>query len=162
MTDYLKSWIISLTGTALICAAASALTPEGRVKRIVRMLCALGMAAALLAPLLRGAELSAYRLNLARYRTGAETLTGEGEALRRTLDRGIIECETEAYILDKAKTLGVPLTGARVALRWSTEGVWLPESAELAGPFSETLARTLEAELGIPRTAQTWIGPENE
>ena len=114
------------------------------------------MAAALLAPLLRGAELSGYSLNLARYRAGAETLTGEGEALRRMLDRGIIEREMEAYILDKARTLGVPLSGARVALRWSTEGVWLPERVELTGPYSEALARAVEAELGVPRRAQHW------
>ena len=162
MTELLRQWITSLTGAALICAAAMALTPPGRVKRIVRMLCALVMAAALFAPLLRGAELSGYSLSLARYRAEADALTGEGETLRRNLDRGIIERETQAYIMDKARSLGAPLEGARVALRWSTEGVWLPASAELDGPFSAPLAAVLEAELGIPRAAQVWNASEDE
>ena len=162
MTEPLRSWIASLSGTALICALALALTPEGRVKRVVRMLCALILAAALFSPLLGGRELGTYTLNLARYRAEAEALTGKGTELRRALDRGIIERETEAYILDKARALGAPLTAARVTLRWGTEGVWLPEAAELTGQFSEALARTLEAELGIPRKAQTWKTPEDE
>ena len=129
MTDWIRNWIFSLAGTAMVCAAARRLTPEGRVKSVLRMVCAVAMAAA---------------------------LTEEGETLRRELDRGIIEREMEAYILDKARALGAPIEGAHVLLRWSTEGVWLPESAELTGAYHPLLARIIEAELGIPRSAQVW------
>jgi hypothetical protein len=78
------------------------------------------------------------------------------------LDRGIIEQRTEAYILDKARMLGLPLSGAKVAVRWSTEGVWVPESAELTGPYSETLSRLLAAELGIPAQKQSWRTDEGD
>ena len=155
MTELLRNWILSLTGTALVCAAALRLTPEGRVKPVVRLLCGVCMAAALLSPLM-GTALESYPLELARYRARGEAIAGEGTAIRADLDRDIIERETEAYILDKARTLGVPLTGAHVALRWSTEGVWLPESAELTGPYDPRLAGIIEAELGIPRSAQNW------
>ncbi len=156
MSEWIRSWILSLTGAALVCAAALRLTQEGRVKRVLRMLCGVTMAAALFSPLLGAGPLPDYALGLQRYRDAAEALTGEGTALGRELDRGIIEQRMEAYILDKAQDLGVTLTAAHVALRWSTQGVWLPESAELPGAYSETLARLLEAELGIPRQAQTW------
>ena len=155
MTEMLRSWILSLTGTALVCAAALRLTPEGKVKPIVRLLCGVGMAAALLTPLM-GAALETYPLELARYRAQGAAIAGEGTAARRELDRDIIERETEAYILDKARRMGVPLTGVHVAMRWSTEGVWLPETAELTGPYSAALARVIEAELGIPQAAQNW------
>lgn len=156
MTEWLKNWILSLTGTALICAAALRLTPEGRVKPIVRLLCGVCMAAALLSPILGTDLVEAYPLELARYRAQGAAIAGEGTAIRADLDRDIIERETEAYILDKARTMGVPLTKADVALRWSAEGVWLPESAELTGPYSAALARVIEAELGIPLSAQNW------
>ena len=155
MTDWIRSWLFSITGTALVCAAAQKLTPEGRVKSVLRLVCAVAMAAALFSPLLHSA-LDTYPLELARYRAQAAALTEEGEALRRELDRGIIEQEMEAYILDKARVLGAELEGAHVLLRWSTEGVWLPESAEMSGPYHALLARTIEAELGIPRSAQVW------
>ncbi len=160
MTDWIRNWIFSLAGTAMVCAAARRLTPEGRVKSVLRMVCAVAMAAALFSPLLQGA-LDTYPLELARYRAQAAALTEEGEALRRELDRGIIEREMEAYILDKARALGAPLQGAAVALRWSTEGVWLPASAELTGPYHAALARAIEAELGIPRSAQVWRTDES-
>ena len=115
----------------------------------------IAMAAALFSPLLDHA-LDAYPLELARYRAQADALAEEGTALRRELDRGIIEREMEAYILDKADALGAEIGGAAVALRWSTEGVWLPESAQLTGRFHAGLSRAIEAELGIPRSAQVW------
>ncbi len=155
MTDWIREWIFSLTGTALVCAAAQRLTPEGRVKGVLRLVCAVAMAAALFSPLLDHA-LDAYPLELARYRARADALAEEGTALRRELDRGIIEREMEAYILDKADALGAEIGGAAVALRWSTEGVWLPESAQLTGRFHAGLSRAIEAELGIPRGAQVW------
>ncbi len=162
MAGWIRNWILSMTGTALVCAAALRLTPEGRVKSVLRMLCAVAMAAALFSPLLRGEALPDYALEVARYRAAAAALTGEGEALGRELDRGIIEQRAEAYILDKARMLGLPLSGAKVAVRWSTEGVWVPESAELTGPYSETLSRLLAAELGIPAQKQSWRTDEGD
>lgn len=159
MTDWIRDWIFSLTGTALVCAAARRLTPEGRVKSVLRLVCAVAMAAALFSPLLRGA-LDTYPLELARYRAQGAAIAGEGTDVRRALDRDIIERETEAYIMDKARTLAVPLRAVHVALRWSTEGVWLPETAELTGPYDARLARILEAELGIPLAAQNWRDDE--
>lgn len=156
MSDWIRSWILALTGAALVCAAALRLTPEGRVKSVLRMLCALTMAAALFSPLLRDGALPDYAAELARCRAAAEAAAGQGAALRQELDRGIIEQRMEAYILDKAIALGTPLSGAKVALRWSTEGLWLPESAELTGRRSEALEVWLEAEMGIPRRAQIW------
>ena len=148
-----------MTGTALLCAAALRLTPESRVKGVVRLLCGVCMAAALLRPLL-GAALDTYPLELQRYRAQGAAIAGEGTAIRQGLDRDIIERETEAYIMDKARTLAVPLRAVHVALRWSTEGVWLPETAELTGPYDARLARILEAELGIPLAAQNWRDDE--
>ena len=156
MTELVRSWLLSLTGAGCVCAAALRLTPEGRVKRVLRMLCALVMAAALFSPLLRGGVLPDYALELSRYRDAAAALTGEGAALGRELDRSIIEQRMEAYILDKASALGAPLGGAKVALRWSTEGVWVPVAAELGGPYDTALSALIEAELGIARSAQTW------
>ena len=156
MAEWIRSWILSLTGTALVCAAALRLTPEGRVKGVLRTLCAITLAAALFSPLLRLDALPDYAPALARCRAAAEALAGEGAALGQELDRGIIEERMEAYILDKARSLGAAVTGAKVRLRWSTEGVWVPEGAELTGAYSETLADLLEAELGIGRQAQTW------
>ena len=156
MADWIRSWVLSMTGAALICAAALRLTPEGRVKGVLRTLCAVTMAAALFSPLLRADLLPDYAPALARWRAAADALRSEGAEKGRELDRGLIEERMEAYILDKARAVGADVTGVQVHLRWSTEGVWVPEGASLAGAYHAALSDVLEAELGIPRRAQTW------
>ena len=160
MTDILRSWILGLAGTAVICAVARLLTPQGRVKRIVELLCGVAMTVALLSPLLEP-DLRDYGLHLSEYRAGAAALTADGETLRQSLDRSIIEEKLEAYILDKAQSLGADVTAAEVTMQWSTEGYWYPARALLQGPFHDRLSRLLEAELGIPESAQTWRNDED-
>ena len=160
MTELLRNWVLGLVGTAVLCAAATLLTPNGRVKRVVNLLCGVAMTAALLAPLL-GSELPEYGLNLAKYRSQAELLTAGAEELSRNLDRSYIEDELQAYILDKATALGAELESVRVELQWSTgSGLWVPTAADLDGVYHPGLARLMEAELGIPERAQRWRSHE--
>ena len=160
MTELLRRWILGLAGTAIICAAAAALTPKGQVKKVVQLLCGAVMTVALLSPLLEP-DLGDYGLNLSKYRAGAEALAGKGTELRQSLDRSIIEEKLEAYILDKARELDAELTAVQVTVQWSTEGFWYPVSAVMDGPYHARLSRLTEAELGIPAKAQTWRTDED-
>lgn len=155
MTELLRSWVLGMTGAAIICAAATLLTPEGRVKAVVRLLCGVVMASALLLPLMRP-QLGDYGLNLSKYRTNAAQAAGEAENIKRSLDRKLIEAEMEAYILDKATALGAEVNGAHVALEWSTDGFWYPVGVEVQGEYCPGLSRLIEAELGVAVQAQQW------
>ena len=53
----------------------------------------------------------------------------------------------------------MPLEALEITLRWSTEGLWIPEAVR--GRLSteqgrETLGSVLETELGIPAQRQEW------
>lgn len=159
MTELLRDWVLGLAGTAAFCAVATMLTPKGRVRQVVQLLTGLLMALALLQPLLRP-ELGELSLDLSKYRAQAEQLTQSGQELRQSLDRSIIEEQTEAYILDKAQSLGAAVVGAKVSLQWSTEGFWYPTEVTLQGTYDAALSRLLEAELGIPAAAQRWTNDE--
>ena len=66
----------------------------------------------------------------------------------------IIEQETAAYISDKAESLGLDVS---VRVRAESDGKNPPVLiAELTGETSESLARYLVEELGIPRERQVW------
>jgi len=155
VTEFLGNWVLSVAATAIICAAAMLITPKVQAKQVLGIVCGILMMVAVLRPLL-DFDLSDYGLNLSKYRSSAAALTADGEQLRKSLDRDIIEQKMEAYILDKAQSKGVLLNAVQITLQWSTEGVWVPQSAELNGEYNEELARLLEAELGIPKQAQTW------
>ena len=156
----MRTWIMTLTGTAVFAAVAQALSPECMTKRVVRLACGLGVLAALLS-LGIGFRWETYALSLAEYRSMGERYTREGENLAMENTRAYIETECAAYIATKAESLGESLT-AGVTARWSGEGYWYPHSAELSGEISAAgkaaLAAAIEAELGIPAERQVWEG----
>lgn len=153
--EQIREWLLGLTGAAVICAVATELCPRGPVRSVIKLLCALVMGAALLSPLI-SFDFSAWSLSLAEYREAAAALTERAEEVSAAESRQVIERRLRTYILDKAQSLGTPLTDARAEARWSTRGVWYPVSAELWGPWNAGLSAWLEAELGIPAQAQIW------
>ena len=159
MIELIRTWVLALTGTAAFCAVATELTPKGPVKSVVRTVCAVSLAAALLSPLLEF-DFPTYALSMARYRDDAAALTASGKEIGGELNRRVIEERLAAYILDKARSLGVSVTEARVTLKWDADGVWYPTAAEIVGDYSAGLSDCIAAELGVPAEAQTWRNDE--
>ena len=141
----------------MVCAVATLLTPRGAVKGVTQTVCGVVMAAALLSPLI-GFDFPAYSLNLSEYRARGDALIGRAEEISDAVNRRSIEAELEAYILDKAQTLGAAVGAAKVTVEWSTEGYWYPVAAELEGTYNAALSACIEGELGVAREAQTWNG----
>lgn len=159
MTETLRELILALTGSAAVCALAMAVCPEGRVKGVLRLVCGVVMAVALLSPFLRF-DPDAYAAALARYRDTAEEAAAMGTKAQRGMERSIIQADCAAYILDKASSLGVRCE-ARVTARWSGEnGCFYPYEAVIACSGGEKTRSALEAfiasELGIPAERVTW------
>ena len=155
MTGTLREWVMGLSAAALVCAIAMELTPKGAVKGVLRMVCGMVLAAALLGPLLR-LDLEDYALRLSQSRETAARVVGAAEETAARLDRRSIERELEAYCLEEAERRGAALSGVTVTLRWSTEGVWVPETVALDGAYDAGLSAWLTAELGVGPAAQTW------
>lgn len=156
MMEGLRQWIISLTALCMLLALARVLVPGGTMSRVAAFVGGLVLLAALARPL---SELGAVRLALPDY-------AGEIERLQRQLEEeneaaladGIAE-RTEAYISDKAASMG--LAGAcRVETRAGEDGIPLPWSVELEMPRSAELAAWIEEELDIPSERQVWHGAE--
>lgn len=155
MLDTLRSWILALFTTALICGAVKALAPPGGLKKTVSAVCALAMMAAVLGILGDRTDLSVAKY-AARYASDAGEIAQRAGEEVKNQTRFIIEERCEAYILDKAAALGAPLEGVSVTARWSGEGFWYPVSCVLTGAESRELAFAIEAELGILEENQTW------
>ena len=157
--EHLRAWILGLAGAAVFCALCEELTPPGRVKGVEKLLAGLVMTLALLSPLLR-LDMESYALGLAKYQSEARSLGASAEEISRELQRTFIAEQCRTYILDKAQALSAPLAGAKVTLRWSSEGYWYPVAVELEGAYHEALSELMEAELGIGRKEQRWSGNE--
>lgn len=160
MTDIIRQWVLGLAGAALFCAVMTELTPKGTVKNVVKVLCGMVMALALVSPLLK-ADVGTYALNMAKYRENALAVSGQGKEISDRLSRTIIEDECRTYILDKAASLGAQLSDAAVTLKWSSEGLWYPVGCTLTGQYDAALEKAISAELGIAPEAQEWVSDED-
>ena len=162
MTEFLRSWLLPLCGAAILCAFALTLTPEGRTLRVVRLLCGVVLIIALLGPLGQF-DFETYSMSMASYRDMAAQAVARLEETNDRLARTIIEEECAAYVLDKARFVGLVPEEVSVTAKWGDALCWYPYEMEItvsadAGE-KQFLAGTIEAELGIPEERQHWKTP---
>ena len=160
MTEFLRQWVLGMTAAALGCALAMAVTPEGRVRRVVRLACTLAMAISMLSPLCR-LDLEGYARSMAGYREALRAAEQTGAESAGRLSRRIIEDECAAYISDKGTELGLGSFSVRVLAKWG-DAFWYPYEVWLARPQSDELMRWIEGELGVPRERMHWSNENAE
>ena len=68
MMELLKSFVLQLVGAAMLSAAALALTPEGRVKKVVQIVCGFVVMAAFLS-IAMDFDYRSLSQNMAQYRS---------------------------------------------------------------------------------------------
>lgn len=159
MMEILRSFIMQIVGAAMISTAALGITPDGRVKKVVELVCGFMMAAVFLNTVL-DFDYIYFAQNLTRYRMDGEALAGNISEENDRLLRLIIEEESQAYILDKGADIGIENFDVKISAEWSEDGYWYPAHAEIASDADtaakERLMRIMESELGIPPEKQSW------
>lgn len=149
-------YVMGAAAVAVICALVLGLFPKkDGISGIIRMLCGAVMTLSLVSPFLgrRLEDLSGISCAMDREASAA---VEQGEAMAQKELEEIIKSRCEAYILDKAKELGVQIT-----VRITLDGQQIPAMAEIQGQLSPyakgTLKRILEKDLGIGEANQRWM-----
>lgn len=159
MSGVLHSWVMGIAGAAMVTAAALTITPEGRVKKVVSLVCGLLTVIALIKPV-TSFDSAALMTSLEAYRQEAAWFSSDIQSANENLTRRIIAEKCQAYILDKGKSLGIADLEASVTTAWSEEGYWYPDGAVLKtsadNAAREELGRIIRAELGIPPEELIW------
>lgn len=156
--DAVRQYIVSVTAAALIGGIAAGLVPKGTARELVRLLCGMLLAVAVIRPLTGGnlGDLMDFSFLSTQE---AEATAALGESMAKQSMAQIIKEETEAYILDKAAALKAEV---RVEVTVSDSGTPVPTAAEFRGEVPADVRRQLETilqtELGIARENQIWIG----
>jgi hypothetical protein len=150
--EQIRQWLTGIVATTMVLAAVTALAPEGKTRKAVRLAGSLLLILAILGPLANrsaGWEPSEWE-DIAPVRDQIQQLRQE---YRREVEESIAE-RTAAYISAKGEELGVTCR-PKVTVRWEDE-VPYPFSADLDIPCQTELARYLTEELGIPPERQNW------
>ena len=160
MIEALQTYLLRLIATALLTALATAVTPEGRVRRVVGFAGGLLLAITLLRPV-GTVDFDAMARAISRIEMEySENVTGV-RAASTQVQAVIISQRTEAYILSKAEAMGLAL---QVQVETQMDGLYpYPWAVTLTGQATaqekEVLERYIEENLAIPAQRQTWTGP---
>lgn len=158
MIGAVRSWLSSIAAVTLLLTVVQALVPEGTVKKIAGFTGGLLLLAALLQPALK-TDLGRLRLDFSDYEEAVGERAAELDAAGKDELGAIIAGRTAAYISDKADALGLGIA-AQVRTE-PAEGIPVPVSVELTGPYSQDLADWIAGELGIPAERQVWHEGKN-
>lgn len=147
--DFLRQWVLGVAGAAMIGAATLAVTPQGTVKKVLRVGAALLLVVSVLRPL------AGWNLTLPEW-TGIDT--EETEKTGQELLTGIIAEKTAAYIESEAQAVGLVVSvtaecrmGKVYPEPWSVTIV-----CDRYEHAMNTLSDRIEKDLGIPKERQTY------
>ncbi len=151
----LRDWLLGVTAAALAVALAQALTPEGTVKKVGRLVGGMVLLLAVARPLL-SLEPGALSVTAAAWDLSAgEMAVKSGEEAMKSL----IEEKTSAYIVDKGGALGLVCTVDTVA-EADGNGWPIPWAVTVRGNWTQSqrqaLSRILTEELDIPVERQSF------
>ena len=156
MMEFLKSWLLGVTAAALAVSLAQALTPEGTVKKVGKLVCGLVLLLAVVRPV---AAVDPAALIPDWAGPGGLGQTGAGESGKEAL-KILIAQKTGAYIVDKGQSLGCRVTRAAVTVAEDPSGWPVPWSVVITGSWTgegqEALERTVAEELNIPSERQSY------
>lgn len=145
MMGLIREWLLSMTGAAILSAAARSLMPEGSVKRVGDLICGMVLMLLVLRPL-GEADLENLRIDWEYDSTEAAAALQKETEDRMKI---IIEREFSAYSMDKAVEFGLQCQ-VKIHCR-EEDGIFLPDTAEIAGEVEERFLDFLYTDLGIPR-----------
>lgn len=154
----LGKYLLGILVGALICGIAMELIgKKGGNATLIRLLCGVFMMLCVVSPLL-DIHIGSLGDLTGQIRREADAITQDGKNMAQDYYRSVITQRTEAYILDKAVSLGVDVD-AQVVL--SQDDIAAPQAVTVRGrisPYAKgILSDWLERELGIESEEQTWI-----
>lgn len=157
MMGFVRAWLLGVTAAALVLALAETLAPEGAVKKVCRLAGGMALLLAAAGPVLDALDGSALTRGLESWRDRSQRYEQELEEQNEQLYLAIIEEETAAYVMDKARefgfecdvevTFGYDEKAAPCPWEVTARGEWTPERRARLG-------RLLEEELGVPAQRQ--------
>lgn len=157
MTAFVRAWLLGVTAAALVLALAETLAPEGGAKKVCRLAGGMALLLAAVGPVIGALDGSALTRAAEGWRDRARHYEEELEEQNERLYLAIIEEETAAYVMDKARQLGFECA-AEVTCGYDEEGVPCPWEVAARGVWTqrqrEELERLLEEELGVPARRQ--------
>lgn len=152
-------FILSVSAASILVGILVSLTDKkSGSAQIIRLLGGLFLMLTVISPIVK-MDFSGVTDYLESFRLDGTSTAAWGENAAQEEYRSIIKTRAAAYILDKAETLDAVVT---VEVMLSDDETAMPERAVLRGAVTQwakaQLSQMMEADLGIAKENQVWIG----
>lgn len=156
--EALRQYLLSVTAAAILCSIVMKLLgKKGTASSVGKMLTGLFLAFTVMSPFAK-LEIGKVSDFTNAFEADAADAVAAGQNHTRKAMAEIIKSQSEAYILDKAKALGVELT---VEVAVSEADIPIPTAVRLKGKVSPYVKSQLQTAikdgLGILKENQIWI-----
>lgn len=157
MTAAVRSYQLSIAAVGLLLSLIQAILPKGAAKKTAVLAGSLLLILTVLSPLAQ-LDYDNIARSISRIQMDTETMRTGIEVGNRELMAKIIKQNCEAYILDKAEEMGLPLT-VEITVSGGADYPY-PTAVTIRGVASaaqrQALTRYIEENLGIPEAQQQW------
>ena len=155
----MRGYLIQVIAAGILCCIVRQLLgSKGAIGLAVKLLSGVFMALVIVAPIL-DVRIDAFLDDFDQLKNDGLYAAQNGDDSAKEAMGEIIIDKTQAYILDKAKSLGAEVT---VRLELTDQTPPVPSGVEITGKVSpytkQVLSEYLETELGICKEAQVWLG----
>lgn len=163
MMEFIRNWLLGVTGAAFLVALAECMMPKGSAKKIGCLTGSLILFLAIVRPVL---SLDLHNLAnwIATYRSEFEQYEQELEQENQNLLEEIIAEQSAAYIVEKAADMGITCQ-AEVSCREGADGLQIPSQVIITGQLDtddiNQIARMIERDFAIPREDQIYQEENN-
>ena len=154
MIEVISVWIRSMVITTLVVSLLITLVPEGSFRRIARLTGGLIFLLVVLQGM-KDVDLSRLSADFETYRTKIEMQRSEFEKENETAILQSIAQGTQAYILDKADSLGLDLW-VEAEVDVDENGDYRLAGVRISGTYSAELAGWISETLGLGAEKQEW------
>ena len=155
--EQLREYLLSIVCAAFICSIVASLIPkDSGYSSIIKVICGLFVATTAIVPALSVRFNNVFEY-LGDIQTSAEEIVSGGAYAADTKLNEIIKQQSEAYILDKALSLGLSV---EVEVKLTNSDPPAPYSIEIQGTISpfqkQRLQQYIQDDLSIPKERQIW------
>lgn len=155
--SWVRQYLLSVTAAAIICAIIKVITENKKSSySVIKLLTGIFITITVVAPW-RSLDFSDISSYIKNFSLEADTAVATGIEYAQEESAALIKEQVEAYILDKARTLGLEL---QVSVTMNADSPPMPCSVSIQGnaaPYAkERLTQYLTEEMGIPEACQTW------
>ena len=156
--EELKQYAVSITAAAIMCSILSGMISHSSTKKLVRFIFGVFMAAALIRPI-SGMEIPDLMRLTDTGSTSVHSIIEDAKNMAGTATAEIIKEASEAYILDKAASLG---SSVCVSVHLEDAPPYAPCGVTITGSVSpyirQTLSQWIADNFAIAKENQIWTG----